>query len=52
VSSSIDTIRNYGGYAYISKNEVERDLRDAIGGVIYAGTSDIQKNIIAKILGL
>lgn len=50
--SSIDAIRNYGGYGYISKNEIERDLRDAIGGVIYAGTSDIQKNIIANILGL
>jgi alkylation response protein AidB-like acyl-CoA dehydrogenase len=27
-------------------------LRDAVGGLIYAGTSDIQKNIIAKFLGL
>ena len=52
VASSIDTIRNHGGYGYVSENEIERDLRDAIGGVIYAGTSDIQKNIIAKILGL
>jgi len=52
VASSIDTIRNHGGYGYVSENGVERDLRDAIGGVIYAGTSDIQKNIISKILGL
>lgn len=52
VASSLDTIRNHGGYGYLSKNEVERELRDAIGGVIYAGTSDIQKNIIAKLLGL
>ena len=52
VASSLDTIRNHGGYGYLSENEVERDLRDAIGGVIYAGTSDIQKNIIAKLLGL
>lgn len=52
VASSLDTIRNHGGYGYLSENEVERDLRDAIGGVIYAGTSDIQRNIIAKLLGL
>lgn len=52
VASSLDTIRNHGGYGYLSENEVERDLRDAVGGVIYAGTSDIQKNIIAKLLGL
>ena len=52
VASSLDTIRNHGGYGYLSENEVERDLRDAVGGIIYAGTSDIQKNIIAKLLGL
>ncbi len=32
--------------------EVERDLRDAVGGTIYAGTSDIQRVIIARLLGL
>lgn len=52
ITSSLDTIRNHGGYGYLSENEVERDLRDAVGGVIYAGTSDIQKSIIAKLLGL
>ncbi|MFS4467932.1 acyl-CoA dehydrogenase family protein [Maribacter sp. 2210JD10-5] len=52
VSSSMDTIRLHGGAGYLSQNEIERDLRDAIGGIIYAGTSDIQRNIIAKLLGL
>jgi len=52
VTSSMDAIRNHGGSAYLTKNEIERDLRDAIGGVIYAGTSDIQRNIISKLLGL
>lgn len=52
VASSLDTIRNHGGHGYLTENEVERDLRDAIGGVIYAGTSDIQRNIISKTLGL
>jgi hypothetical protein len=32
--------------------EIERDLRDAIGGTLYAGTSDIQRTIIARALGL
>jgi hypothetical protein len=31
---------------------VERDLRDAVGGTLYSGTSEIQRNIIAKTLGL
>lgn len=52
VESSLDAIRNHGGYGYITENEVERDLRDAVGGVIYAGTSDVQRNIISNLLGL
>ena len=36
----------------MSEFETERDLRDAIGGTLYSGTSDIQRNIIAKYLGL
>ena len=52
VSSSMDAIRTYGGSGYMSALEVERDLRDAIGGTIYSGTSDIQRMIIARWLGL
>ncbi|PQJ15295.1 acyl-CoA dehydrogenase family protein [Aureicoccus marinus] len=52
IESSLDAIRNHGAPGYISEFEVERNLRDAVGGVIYAGTSDIQRNIISKLLGL
>ena len=52
VQSGMDAIRTLGGYGYMTGVEVERDLRDAIGGVIYSGTSDIQRNIIARLLGL
>jgi alkylation response protein AidB-like acyl-CoA dehydrogenase len=52
VQSSLDAIRIHGGYGYMSEFEVERDLRDAIGGTLYSGTSDIQRNIIARLLGL
>lgn len=52
VASSLDAIRNQGGNAYLVDYGIERDLRDAIGGILYAGTSDIQRNIIAKIVGL
>ena len=50
VSSSLEAIRNYGGYGYITENEIERNMRDAIGSVIYAGTSDIQRNIISDFI--
>jgi alkylation response protein AidB-like acyl-CoA dehydrogenase len=52
VQSSQDAIRNHGGYGYMTEFEVERDLRDAIGGTLYSGTSDIQRVIIARWLEL
>lgn len=52
VDSGMDAIRIHGGLGYLSETGVERDLRDAIGGVLYAGTSDIQRNIVARLLGL
>lgn len=52
LESSLDAIRIHGGAGYVSEFGVERNLRDAVGGTIYGGTSDIQRNIIARILGL
>ncbi|GAB4262825.1 MAG: acyl-CoA dehydrogenase family protein [Candidatus Promineifilaceae bacterium] len=52
VQNSMDALRVRGGYGYMSEYEVERELRDAIGSTIYSGTSDIQRNIIARLLGL
>lgn len=52
VQSSMDAVRTYGGYGYMTEFEVERDLRDAVGGTLYSGTSDIQRVIIARWLGL
>jgi alkylation response protein AidB-like acyl-CoA dehydrogenase len=52
VASSLDAIRIHGGYGYLTEFEVERDLRDAVGGTLYSGTSDIQRRIIAEMLGV
>jgi alkylation response protein AidB-like acyl-CoA dehydrogenase len=52
VQSSLDAIRTHGGYGYMTEFEVERELRDAVGGTLYSGTSDIQRVIIARGLGL
>lgn len=51
-ASSMDAIRCQGGNGYLTEFEVERNLRDSVGGILYAGTSDIQRNIIAGMLGL
>jgi alkylation response protein AidB-like acyl-CoA dehydrogenase len=52
VRSSHDAVQIFGGYGYMTEQEVERDLRDAVGSTIYSGTNDIQRNIIAASLGL
>lgn len=51
-ANSTDAMRIFGARGYMIGLDVERDLRDAVGGVIYSGTSDIQRNIIAGWLGL
>jgi alkylation response protein AidB-like acyl-CoA dehydrogenase len=52
VESSLDAIRIHGGRGYLTEYGIERDLRDAVGGTLYGGTSDIQRNIVARLLGL
>ena len=52
VQSSLDAVQIFGGYGYMTEQQIERDLRDAVGSSLYSGTSEIQRNIIAKCLGL
>ena len=52
VQSSLDQIQIHGAYGYITESGLERDLRDAVASRIYSGTSEIQKNLIARHLGL
>ncbi len=52
VQSTLDAVQVFGGYGYMTDQQVERDLRDAVGATLYSGTSEIQRNLIAKGLGL
>jgi alkylation response protein AidB-like acyl-CoA dehydrogenase len=52
VQSCLDAVQVHGGYGYMTEYEVERDLRDAVGSTLYSGTSEIQRNLIARSLGL
>jgi len=52
VRSCLDAVQIHGGYGYTTEYEVERDLRDSVGSTLYSGTSEIQRNIIARYLGL
>ena len=52
VQTALDTVQIYGGNGFTTDYEVERTLRDSIGGKIYSGANEIQRNILAKWLGL
>ncbi len=52
IQSGRDAIQTHGAWGYLKEAGIERDLRDAIAGTIYSGTSEIQRVIIARMLGL
>jgi len=52
IKSCLDAIQIHGGYGYMTEYQIERELRDAISGKIYSGTTEIQKKIIAGLHGL
>ncbi len=52
VASSQSTVLIHGGYGFMADMEIERDFRDSIGSLLYSGTSDIQRTIAARALGL
>jgi alkylation response protein AidB-like acyl-CoA dehydrogenase len=52
VKTHLDAIQIHGGYGYMTESELERHLRDAVGSKIYSGTTEIQKRIVARGLGL
>jgi alkylation response protein AidB-like acyl-CoA dehydrogenase len=52
IQNCMDAMQIHGGRGYLTEYEVERDLRDALGSRIYSGTSEIQRSIIAQLMGL
>jgi alkylation response protein AidB-like acyl-CoA dehydrogenase len=52
VRTAMDTVQTFGGYGFATEYDVERGLRDAIGSTLYSGTSEMQRSIIARWLGL
>lgn len=52
VASALNAIQIFGGYGYTTEYGLEKELRNAIGGTIYSGTSEIQRNRIARMMGL
>jgi hypothetical protein len=51
VQSAIDAIQIHGGYGFTTEYGIERELRDAVGGTLYSGTSEIQRALLARAMG-
>ncbi len=49
---ALSAVQVFGGYGYMSEYGVEKELRDAVGGRIYSGTSQIQRQRLASLMGL
>lgn len=52
VASALAAIQIFGGHGYMTEHGVEKELRNAVGGTIYSGTSEIQRQRVATLLGL
>ncbi len=52
VAVTADAMRVWGGYGFTRENTIERTLRDARLFIIGDGSSQIQRNLIARQMGL
>ncbi|HJP75768.1 MAG TPA: acyl-CoA dehydrogenase family protein [Pseudonocardiaceae bacterium] len=52
LTSALSAVQIHGGNGYMAEYGLEKDLRNAVAGTIYSGTSEIQRNRLAAMLGL
>jgi len=52
IQNSLDGMQIHGGYGYLTETGIERELRDSIASRFFSGTSEIQRQIIAQLIGL
>ncbi len=50
--AALEGMQMMGGYGYATEYDMERHVRTAVVTTIYGGTSEIQRDIIGKTLGL
>ncbi len=52
VRTARDAVQIFGEHGYLAEYGMERELRDAMASRIYSGTTEIQRLIIASLMGL
>lgn len=51
VRAALDTQRIHGARGYLADGDIEREVRDALAGPVYAGTNDVHRTLIAASFG-
>jgi L-prolyl-[peptidyl-carrier protein] dehydrogenase len=52
VANSEDAIQVFGGLGYLRATGIEQNLRDSVPAAIFSGTTEIQRDLIAREMGL
>lgn len=52
VESSLSAVQIFGGHGYMTEQGLEKDVRNSVAGTIYSGSTEIQYNRVASMLGL
>jgi alkylation response protein AidB-like acyl-CoA dehydrogenase len=52
IRAVLSALQLFGGYGYMTEYPIEREVRDALSGTLYSGTSEMQRKIIARCLRL
>jgi alkylation response protein AidB-like acyl-CoA dehydrogenase len=52
VASATNAVQIHGGRGYLTDYGIEKELRDATGGTIFSGTSEVQRDKVARMLGV
>ncbi|MFF9478356.1 acyl-CoA dehydrogenase family protein [Streptomyces sp. NPDC014733] len=52
VETHLEALRLFGGAGVLSENGIEQALRDALPSTIFSGTSDMQRELMVKAMGL
>lgn len=50
IKTCLDALQIWGAYGYAKDSSIEQEIRCALSSTIYAGTSEIQRNAIFKLL--
>lgn len=48
----LDALQIFGAYGYSAESGIERQVRDALAAKIYSGTSEVQLDILSRLMGI